>query len=158
MTNTRITDPEIFERRYPIVLRTFTLRPGSGGEGMFRGGDGVIREIEVRKPLLVSILSERRAFQPYGLEGGGVGARGTNTVIRIDGRKLNLGGKNTIAMVPGERLRIETPGGGGFGDAAAAAAGAAGAASGFIEGTSGSGAAFLFSGSVGRYKETQESV
>ena len=66
MTNTRITDPEILEKRYPVVLRRFQLREGSGGAGQFRGGDGVVRELEFMKPLTVSILSERRAFQPYG--------------------------------------------------------------------------------------------
>lgn len=163
MTNTRITDVEIFERRYPVVVRAFSLRNGSGGAGAHRGGDGVVRELQFRKPLLVSILSERRAFRPYGLEGGEAGAPGANTVLRADGRKLNLGGKNTIPVVAGERLRIETPGGGGFGaprpaagdDAAGAAVGGGGAA--------GSGHAsvppsFIFSGSVGRYKEVQESV
>jgi 5-oxoprolinase (ATP-hydrolysing) len=66
MTNTRITDPEILEKRYPVVLRQFRLREDSGGQGQFRGGDGVVRELEFMKPLMVSILSERRAFQPYG--------------------------------------------------------------------------------------------
>lgn len=66
MTNTRITDPEILEKRYPVLLRQFSLREGSGGAGVYRGGDGVVRELEFMKPLTVSILSERRAFQPYG--------------------------------------------------------------------------------------------
>ena len=66
MTNTRITDPEIFEKRYPVILRRFCLRSGSGGAGLFRGGEGLIREIEFTQPLTVSILSERRAFEPYG--------------------------------------------------------------------------------------------
>jgi 5-oxoprolinase (ATP-hydrolysing) len=66
MTNTRITDPEILEKRYPVVLRQFKLRDGSGGGGQYRGGDGVLRELEFMRPLMVSILSERRAFQPYG--------------------------------------------------------------------------------------------
>ena len=66
MTNTRITDPEILEKRYPVILRQFGLRSNSGGDGQYRGGDGVIREIEFMKPLTVSILSERRSFQPYG--------------------------------------------------------------------------------------------
>jgi 5-oxoprolinase (ATP-hydrolysing) len=67
MTNTRITDPEILEKRYPVVLRQFGLRAGSGGVGQYQGGDGVVRELEFTKPLMVSILSERRAFQPYGM-------------------------------------------------------------------------------------------
>lgn len=69
MTNTRITDPEILEKRYPIILRTFCLNPGTGGEGKFRGGDGVVRELVFRTAMTLSILSERRVFQPYGLKG-----------------------------------------------------------------------------------------
>ncbi|MBN2808633.1 MAG: hydantoinase B/oxoprolinase family protein, partial [Deltaproteobacteria bacterium] len=115
MTNTRITDPEILERRYPVLLREFSLRPNSGGAGHFRGGDGLVREIEFLAPLNAAILSERRVFAPYGLKGGSSGARGQNTFIRADGRKVNLGGKNEIRVAVGDRLRIETPGGGGYG-------------------------------------------
>ncbi|RLB66553.1 MAG: hydantoinase B/oxoprolinase family protein, partial [Deltaproteobacteria bacterium] len=79
------------------------------------GGDGLVREIEFLTPLNVAILSERRVFSPYGLQGGGNGARGRNTFIRADGRKINLGGKNEIKANQGDRLRIETPGGGGYG-------------------------------------------
>lgn len=71
----RITDPEILEKRYPVVLRRFSLRAGSGGSGLNPGGDGVVRELEFVRPLQVSILSERRSFEPYGLHGGGNGAR-----------------------------------------------------------------------------------
>ncbi|MEA2110182.1 MAG: hydantoinase B/oxoprolinase family protein [Pseudomonadota bacterium] len=115
MTNTRITDPEILERRYPVLLRRFSLRQNSGGEGHFRGGDGLVREIEFLTPLNIAILSERRVFSPYGLRGGANGARGCNTFIRADGRKINLGGKNEIKANPGDCFRIETPGGGGYG-------------------------------------------
>ncbi|MEA3332276.1 MAG: hydantoinase B/oxoprolinase family protein [Pseudomonadota bacterium] len=115
MTNTRITDPEILERRYPVLLREFSLRPDSGGAGQFRGGDGLVRELEFLAPLNAAILSERRVFAPYGLRGGSPGARGKNTFIRADGRKVNLGGKNEIKAAVGDRLRIETPGGGGVG-------------------------------------------
>jgi len=115
MTNTRITDPEILERRYPVLLRKFSLRKNSGGEGQYWGGDGMVREIEFLAPLNVAILSERRVFAPYGLQGGGNGARGYNLFIRADGRKINLGGKNEIKANPGDRLRIQTPGGGGWG-------------------------------------------
>eukprot|EP00455_Lapot_gusevi_P052856 TRINITY_DN8129_c0_g1_i2.p1 TRINITY_DN8129_c0_g1~~TRINITY_DN8129_c0_g1_i2.p1 ORF type:complete len:354 (+),score=114.14 TRINITY_DN8129_c0_g1_i2:43-1104(+) len=118
MTNTRITDPEILERRYPIILREFSLRPGSGGEGQFRGGDGVVREMEFMAPLSVGILSERRAFRPYGMAGGGAGAPGLNTVIRAgDDIKINLGPKNTYQAQRGDRVRILTPGGGAWGAA-----------------------------------------
>ena len=82
MTNTRITDAEIFERRYPVLLREFSLRDGTGGKGMHRGGNGVTRDIEFRKDLTVSILSERRVFRPYGLKGGGDGAVGKNVWVR----------------------------------------------------------------------------
>ncbi len=115
MTNTRITDPEILERRYPILLRKFSLRQNSGGEGLYRGGDGLVREIEFLTPLNVAILSERRVFSPYGIQGGGSGARGYNLFIRADGRRINLGGKNEIKANPGDCFRIETPGGGGYG-------------------------------------------
>lgn len=82
MTNTRITDAEVFERRYPVLLREFSLRSGSGGSGLHRGGDGVIRDIEFRIPVQVSILSERRVFHPYGLEGGGEASCGKNLWVR----------------------------------------------------------------------------
>ncbi len=115
MTNTRITDPEILERRYPVLLREFSIRKGSGGAGRHCGGDGLIREIEFLAPLEAAILSERRVFAPYGLAGGGDGERGLNLFIRKGGRVLNLGGKNDIRAAPGDRLRILTPGGGGYG-------------------------------------------
>jgi 5-oxoprolinase (ATP-hydrolysing) len=115
MTNTRITDPEILERRYPVLLRQFALRRGSGGAGRHRGGDGLIREVEFLDALQMAILSERRVYAPYGLEGGEPGRRGENLYIRRDGRRLNLGAKNEIHARPGDRFRILTPGGGGFG-------------------------------------------
>ncbi|MEN8190634.1 MAG: hydantoinase B/oxoprolinase family protein, partial [Thermodesulfobacteriota bacterium] len=115
MTNTRITDPEILERRYPVLLREFSIRRGSGGAGKFRGGNGLVREIEFLEPLNVAILSERRVFPPYGLEGGEAGSRGENIFIRRNGLRLNLGGKNEIHAEPGDAVRICTPGGGGFG-------------------------------------------
>lgn len=117
MTNTRITDPEILERRYPVLLREFSLRPGSGGTGQHRGGDGVIRELEPLRPLVMSILSERRVLQPYGMDGGGPGARGRNLLVRKDGLIINMGGRCSGSLNVGERLRIETPGGGGYGHA-----------------------------------------
>jgi 5-oxoprolinase (ATP-hydrolysing) len=116
MTNTRITDPEILERRYPLLLREFSIRKGSGGDGRYRGGDGLVREVEFLEPLNMAILSERRVFAPYGLEGGLPGKRGENLFIHKDGRQLYLGAKNEILAQPGDRLRILTPGGGGFGE------------------------------------------
>ncbi|KAF2664480.1 5-oxoprolinase [Microthyrium microscopicum] len=150
MTNTRITDAEVFERRYPVILREFGLRSGSGGKGQHKGGEGVIRDIEFRIPVTVSILSERRVYHPYGLEGGGDGECGLNTWVRkvpkpdansdaskdendkvqeLGGVKVeaygeedqtqygfvNLGGKNTAEMKPGERIIVMTPGGGAWG-------------------------------------------
>ena len=93
MTNTRITDPEILERRYPVLLREFSIRRGSGGGGKFRGGDGLIREFEFMAPMKAAVLSERRVFAPFGLAGGQPGARGVNRFIRRDGRILELGGQ-----------------------------------------------------------------
>lgn len=123
MTNTRITDTEIFERRYPVILHEFSLREGSGGKGQHKGGNGVVRDIEFRIPLQVSILSERRVYHPYGLAGGGDAACGQNIWVRriklddgrVEERRVNLGGKNTAKMQPGERIIVITPGGGGWG-------------------------------------------
>ncbi|KAF8542503.1 Hydantoinase/oxoprolinase-domain-containing protein [Trichophaea hybrida] len=124
MTNTRITDAEIFERRYPVILREFSIREGSRGLGEYEGGDGVVRDIEFRVSVQVSILSERRIYHPYGMAGGEDAKCGLNLWIRkvkdpkdnIEKfRTINLGGKNTAAMKPGERIIIHTPGGGGYG-------------------------------------------
>lgn len=115
MTNTRMTDPEIFEQRYPVLLHTFSIRENSGGSGLHRGGDGLVREIEFRRPIVVSVLSERRVHAPRGLKGGRDGARGANYLVREDGRKIYLGGKNTVTVSAGDILQIFTPGGGGFG-------------------------------------------
>ena len=118
MTNTRITDPEIFEKRYPCILREFSLRKDSGGEGLHRGGEGVIRDIEFLVPVQCSILSERRSHRPYGLEGGGAGALGRNVWIRKSEEgesRVSLGGKATAKMGPGDRIIVYTPGGGGWG-------------------------------------------
>ena len=115
MTNTRITDPEIMERRYPVLLREFSIRKGSGGKGEFDGGDGLVRELEFLEKLQVAILSERRSHAPYGMLGGEDGQCGRNLFLRKNGQVLNLGGKNEIQAHPHDRFRIETPGGGGWG-------------------------------------------
>ncbi|MCH9046565.1 MAG: hydantoinase B/oxoprolinase family protein, partial [SAR324 cluster bacterium] len=115
MSNTRITDAEILERRYPIILHEFSIRPNSGGRGRHQGGNGVIREIEFLKPMTAAIVSERRVFPPYGLEGGEPGLRGRNLLIRKNGQVINLGGKNEAPVEPGDRIRLETPGGGAYG-------------------------------------------
>ncbi|CAI6100995.1 unnamed protein product [Clonostachys chloroleuca] len=120
MTNTRITDPEILEKRYPCILRRFELRPNTGGEGQYRGGDGVAREIEFLTPVQCSILSERRVHRPYGMEGGKAGATGLNLWLTTDkwtkqDRVVNMGGKGSVKMGAGDRVVIMTPGGGGYG-------------------------------------------
>ncbi|VDM65647.1 unnamed protein product [Strongylus vulgaris] len=114
MTNTRITDPEILESRYPVVLREFRLRENSGGTGKWPGGDGVVRSLQFRRPLSLSLLTERRVFAPYGLHGGEDGARGMN-LLKRKSRTVNLGGKITLDIEPGDILEIRTPGGGGYG-------------------------------------------
>lgn len=115
MTNTRITDPEVFERTYPVVLRAFQLRPGTGGKGRYSGGDGVVRDVEFLRPLTASILSERRALAPRGLLGGGPGERGRNLWVRKDGSVVSLGGKASVLVAGGDRIRLETPGAGAYG-------------------------------------------
>jgi len=112
MTNTRITDPEILETRFPVRVREFSVRRGSGGEGSKRGGDGLVRELELLCPLRVSLLAERRVLAPWGLEGGGSGKIGRDT---LDGAPL--ASKCSVDADSGAVLRIETPGGGGFGRA-----------------------------------------
>ncbi|KAN0108410.1 Hydantoinase B/oxoprolinase domain containing protein [Hyaloscypha variabilis] len=116
MTNTRITDPETLEKRYPCILHEFAIRRGSGGKGLHCGGDGCIRDIEFTIPLEVSILSERRVVAPYGMCGGEAGSVGQNIWVREnEKRKLSLGGKNSCKMAKGDRIVIYTPGGGAYG-------------------------------------------
>jgi len=114
MTNTRITDVEILERRFPVAIETFAVRRGSGGAGEHPGGDGIVRIYRFFEDLDFSILSERRVFAPFGLAGGAPGARGRNVLIR-DGRMYDLGGKVQLQVKKGDTIRIETPGGGGYG-------------------------------------------
>jgi 5-oxoprolinase (ATP-hydrolysing) len=110
MTNTRLTDPEVLERRFPVRVRELSLRRGSGGAGHTRGGDGLCRELEFLEPLAVSLISQRRTIAPFGLAGGAPGAKGRNL---LNGAELP--GSFEIQVKPGDRLRIETPGGGGYG-------------------------------------------
>ena len=112
MTNTLITDAEVLESRFPVRLLELSLRRGSGGAGRHAGGDGVVRELELLAPLEVSILSERRQLHPFGLGGGGPGATGRNL---HNGREI--AGRARFRAAAGDRVRIETPGGGGFGSA-----------------------------------------
>ena len=118
MTNTRLTDPEILETRYPVVLREFSVRRGSGGTGQHCGGDGMVREVEFLKPLSVSLLTNRRNCRPYGLKGGQAGQPGMNLLIRADQShiesRVELNSQVQLEVQPGDVLRIETPGGGGY--------------------------------------------
>jgi 5-oxoprolinase (ATP-hydrolysing) len=116
MTNTRLTDPEVIERRYPVRVQEFSIRRGSGGTGAHRGGDGIVRRLEFLRPLKVSMLSERRGpYAPFGLQGGAPGALGRNLLQRAGSNEpIDLGGKFAIDVQPGDVLIIETPGGGGY--------------------------------------------
>ena len=115
MTNTLNTPVEALERAFPFRIREYALRAGSGGDGMHRGGDGVVREYELLAPATVTMLSTRRRHAPWGLAGGGDGAPGRNVLRRADGTEEALPAQFTRRLQPGDRLCIETPGGGGFG-------------------------------------------
>jgi 5-oxoprolinase (ATP-hydrolysing) len=119
MTNTRLTDPEILEQRYPARLDRFGIRRGSGGTGRWRGGDGVIRELTFLAPVALSLLTQRRRTRPFGMHGGEAGQPGRQQIIRRDGRVEQLGSIDARDLDIGDRLIIETPGGGGWGDPAA---------------------------------------
>jgi N-methylhydantoinase B len=116
MTNSLNTPIEALESAYPVRLRRYSLRRCSGGSGTFRGGEGIVREIEFLTEVRGSILSDRRRFRPYGLGGGKPGRPGINEVT-VQGRKRRLAGKTTFALPAGATLKIETPGGGGWGKA-----------------------------------------
>lgn len=114
MTNTRITDPEVMEHRYPVVVREFSIRTGSGGKGEWNGGDGVSRSIEFREAMRATLLTERRTVAPFGLCGGLPGACGRNRMSRR-GLTTELPGCCELDLQPGDVVMIETPGGGGYG-------------------------------------------
>ena len=115
MTNSRLTDPEVLELRFPVLLREFRVRSGSGGNGRRRGGDGAVRCMEFLEPMELAILSNRRRTAPFGLEGGGQGAPGRARVLRSDGSVSELTARDRTRVEPGDRFVIETPGGGGYG-------------------------------------------
>jgi 5-oxoprolinase (ATP-hydrolysing) len=117
MTNSRLTDPEVLESRYPVLLEEFAIREGSGGDGRYNGGDGVIRRIRFREAMTAAILSTRRETAPFGLAGGEDAKPGINTVIRSNGEEVGLKGRDEVALEPGDQIVIATPGGGGFGAA-----------------------------------------
>ncbi|MBT8098212.1 MAG: hydantoinase B/oxoprolinase family protein, partial [Gammaproteobacteria bacterium] len=115
MTNTRMTDPEVLEIRFPVCNEEFSIRRNSGGEGRWRGGDGAIRKLRFLEPMTATILSSHREVRPFGLEGGKPGQCGKNYVVRADGAALSLNGNDEIELEAGDLFVIETPGGGGFG-------------------------------------------
>ncbi len=115
MTNTRNTPRESLEQHYPFRIAATTLRRGSGGEGKHRGGEGIVREIVFDEAATVSLLGERRRHRPYGLAGGQPGATGEDWLVRADGSRERLPAKTTFEVAPGDRLRVLTPGGGGWG-------------------------------------------
>jgi 5-oxoprolinase (ATP-hydrolysing) len=115
MTNSRLTDPEVLEWRFPVLLENFSIRPNSGGQGLHSGGNGVIRRIQFRQAMTAAILSGHRIVPTFGLEGGKPGQIGRNWIERHDGSIEALPGKAEVSMQPGDCFVIETPGGGGFG-------------------------------------------
>ncbi len=118
MTNTRMTDPEVLELRYPVRVERFAVRAGSGGDGARRGGSGAVRELRFLAPMQAVLVSSRRAFPPFGLHGGTAGASGRQRIERADGRIEHVGGIAQMRLMPGDAITIETPGGGGYGTAA----------------------------------------
>jgi 5-oxoprolinase (ATP-hydrolysing) len=117
MTNTRMTDPEVLELRFPVRLEQFAIRRGSGGRGKWTGGDGAIRRVRFLEPMTAIIVSSRRNVAPFGLEGGDDGAAGRQWVERADGTRDVLTGTDKAEMNAGDVFVIETPGGGGYGTA-----------------------------------------
>ena len=115
MTNTCLTDPEVLEWRFPVVLEQFAIRRGSGGIGVHHGGDGVVRKIRFLEKMIANIISSHRIIPPYGMQGGASGQPGHNWVKRADGRIEELGSCAQVEMHPGDVFVIETPGGGGYG-------------------------------------------
>jgi 5-oxoprolinase (ATP-hydrolysing) len=116
MTNTRMTDPEVMELRYPVQVRHFGLRQGSGGMGAFAGGEGIIRRLRFLAPVSLTVLTQHRQELPYGLAGGQPGAVGWQVVRRADGTELPLSGIDQAQLTPGDEVEMHTPGGGGFGE------------------------------------------
>ncbi|HEX6862836.1 MAG TPA: hydantoinase B/oxoprolinase family protein, partial [Thermoanaerobaculia bacterium] len=115
MTNTRITDPEVLEHRYPVRVERFAVREGSGGQGRWNGGNGVVRELVFLERMSVSLLTQHRVEEPYGGDGGGPGMPGRQRLVRVYGVEEDLGPVDGCEAGPGDRLILETPGGGGWG-------------------------------------------
>jgi 5-oxoprolinase (ATP-hydrolysing) len=115
MTNSRLTDPEILESKFPVLVREFSVRRGSGGRGLNRGGDGTVRRLEFRAPMSGALLANHRRIAPFGLKGGSAGAVGTASIRRASGEVEQLGATARFDVAPGDELTIETPAGGGYG-------------------------------------------
>jgi 5-oxoprolinase (ATP-hydrolysing) len=115
MTNSRLTDPEILETRFPVRLEAFHIRPHSGGRGLQRGGDGVVRKTRFLEPMTVSLVSGHRKVAPYGMAGGRNGQCGVNRVLRVEGYLETLEGIAQVEVEAGDVLTVATPGGGGYG-------------------------------------------
>jgi 5-oxoprolinase (ATP-hydrolysing) len=115
MTNTRMTDPEVLEHRFPVQLETFAIRRGSGGAGRWRGGDGVVRRLRFLEPVTVTTLCGSRRIAPFGMAGASAGALGENLVIWPDGREERLAGNDERDLPVGAVFEMRTPGGGGWG-------------------------------------------
>ena len=115
MTNTRLTDPEVLELRFPVRVEEFAIRKGSGGDGLHRGGNGVRRRLRFLEPMTVTTLTSHRVVPPHGMAGGEPGACGRNIVIRAKGTAEMLRGNDVAELDVGDQVRMETPGGGGYG-------------------------------------------
>ncbi len=115
MTNSRLTDPEVLEWRFPVILQSFEIRTGSGGKGQYHGGNGVIRKVKFLENMTANIISSHRQIPPYGLAGGGPGRVGNNRVEHVDGSVTQLSGTDQIELKQADVFVIETPGGGGYG-------------------------------------------
>ena len=115
MTNTMNTPVEALPLAYPFTVERYEVRAGSGGDGLHRGGDGLVREYAFQDRATVTLVTERRSFAPWGLAGGGDGAPGRNVLVRADGSTHVLPARAQVEVEPGDRVRVETPGGGGWG-------------------------------------------
>jgi 5-oxoprolinase (ATP-hydrolysing) len=117
MTNSRLTDPEVLEFRFPVHLESYEIRQGSGGAGQWQGGHGGVRRVRFLEPMTAGILSNGRVHGAFGMAGGLPGLVGVNRVLRADGRQEDLGHIAQVEMQAGDVFEIQTPGGGGFGQA-----------------------------------------
>lgn len=115
MTNSRLTDPEVLEHRFPVILESFAIRQHSGGSGKYRGGDGIVRKVRFLEPVTATLLTGHRKIPPYGMKGGSAGQLGENSVIRSNGLEEDLGTTAEVALQSGDAIIIKTPGGGGYG-------------------------------------------